>query len=196
MRDELVILQSAFCILLWALVLVHDLRTRRIAILVLLALIVTSLIGQPWPWWIAAAVTLLWPKRDHALLPVAPAIGLGVLTNDIAPAMAIGAGAIAWALGWWGGADAIALLALGLRHGVGGLVAGALAATLAGAALMIARKRPALNFVPVLTEAMFLQKRGEVDIPADSEMPAAAALAVAGLLLEAARIIGLMTYNV
>src|SRR3990172_5577274 len=174
---------------LWALVLIQDLRARRISMLVLVALVVASLIGQPWPWWTAAAMALVWPRR-HALLMVVPAIGLGVVTNTPAPAIALAGGAFAWALGWWGGADAIALLGLGLRHGLSGLLTGSVAIALAGAAVMIVRRRSALGLVLALTEAVFLQKRDEVNIPANAEMPAVARLAVAGILLEAMRVIG------
>jgi len=64
------------------------------------------------------------------------------------------------------------------------------AIALAGAAVMIVRRRSALGLVLALTEAVFLQKRDEVNIPANAEMPAVAALAVAGILLEAMRVIG------
>jgi Flp pilus assembly protein protease CpaA len=175
--------------ILWAVVLVQDLRHRRISMVVLVALTLASLIGQSWPWWVAAGVALAWPRR-YAILMVPVAIGLGAVTNAPASAIGLAGGALAWALGWWGGADAIALLALGLRHGLPGLLAGTVALALAGVAVMIVRRRPILGFVPVLSEATFLQRREDVDIPTDAEMPAAAAMALAGIALEAIRLMG------
>jgi Flp pilus assembly protein protease CpaA len=180
-------------LILWAVVLVQDLRHRRISMVALVALAIASLIGQSWPWWIAVSAALAWPRR-YAMLIVPVAIGLGVVTNAPPPAIALAGGALAWALGWWGGADSIALLALGLRHGLPGLLAGSVTLALAGAAVMIVRRRSALGLVPVLTEAMFLRKQEEdVDIPPNAEMPAAAALAVAGMALEMARLLGGMS---
>ncbi len=182
--SDLTILHAAVTALIWLVVLAQDLRHRRVSIGVLVALTIAGLIGHAWPWCIAAGAALLWPKRDTALLLGVPAVALGVVTNTLAPAIALAGGAFAWALGWWSGADAIALLALGLRAGLPGLIGGSLAVALVGAWVMLVRKRRLISIVPALTEAMFLRKREDADIPAEAEMPAAAALAAAGLVLE------------
>ena len=58
-------------------------------------------------------------------------------------------------------------------------------------ALFDSRRRGDLRVMPaVLIEALSLQAREEIDVPAEAEMPAAVALATAGLLLEAARWLG------
>ena len=44
---------------LWIVVLIGDLRRRRIPIPVLLALMILSLLGQAWLWWLLAGAMLL-----------------------------------------------------------------------------------------------------------------------------------------
>jgi hypothetical protein len=176
--------------LLWLAAMVEDLRRRHVPILVLLALMVSALSDQAWPWWVVTGAMLLWPSRRSALVLVPIALGVGVVTNSSAPAMAIAAGSAAWALGWWGGADSIALAALGLRHGLIGLIVGAIATAIAGLAVMLRRRRAFVGLLSVLPEAIGLQARDSVEIPAEAEMPAAAALAVAGLVLEIGRWVG------
>jgi hypothetical protein len=178
---------------LWMVVLIGDLRRRRIPIPVLLALMILSLIGQAWPWWLLASGMLLWPSRRSAIILAPVALGIGVVTNSPAPAMAIAAGSAAWALGWWGGADSIALAALGLWHGLIGLIVGAIATAIAGLAIMVIRKRAFIGLLSVLPEAISLQARDSVEIPAEAEMPAAAALAVPGMLLSAYPLVILLT---
>lgn len=177
-------------LILWAVVLIQDLRHRRIWLIALAALAVTGLIGQAWPWWLVAGVALMWPKRESALMLAAMAIGLSAVTGESAAGVAIAAGAAAWALGWWGGADSILLMALGLRYGWPGIIAGALFAAGLGLAVMIARGRSLRVMPAVLIEALSLQAREEIDVPAEAEMPAAVALAAAGLLLEVAGWLG------
>jgi Flp pilus assembly protein protease CpaA len=96
--------------------------------------------------------------------------------------VALATGIVAWALSWWGGADGIALLALALRHGLPGTMAGALAAAAMGVALMLRRKRSPWRLAAAVSDVLALKPTGE--IPADAEMPAAAALAVGGLTME------------
>jgi Flp pilus assembly protein protease CpaA len=194
--------------LLWASVLISDLRRRRVPIPVLLALMLLSLIGQAWPWWLLAGGMLLWPSRRSAIVLVPIALGTGVVTNSPAPAMAIAAGSAAWALGWWGGADSIALAALGLWQGLIGLIVGAIATAVAGLLVMVFRamphaplqrgwptrcRRAFVGLLSVLPDAIAWQARDSVEIPAEAEMPAAAALAVPGMLLSAYPLIILLT---
>jgi Flp pilus assembly protein protease CpaA len=186
MTNEFRILHSVFCVVLWMVVLVQDLRARRISMIVLVAFMVASLIGQAWPWWVAGGAALVWPRR-YAMLLAPLAIGLGIVTNAPASSVALAAGALAWALGWWGGADSLLLIALGLRYGWPGIIAGVLFATGLGLAVMIRRGRSLRVMPAMLLEAMSLQAREEIDVPAEAEMPAAVALAAAGLALEATR---------
>ena len=118
--------------LCWLVVLVGDLRCRRIPSLVLLALVAVSLIGQAWPWWVVTGALVLWPGRRSIGVLAPVAIGVGVVLSAPIQGLVLAAGALAWGLNWWGGADSIALVALGLRHGVCGLIAGTLAVTLTG----------------------------------------------------------------
>lgn len=179
--------------LLWAATLVQDLERREISLFVLAALAVLSLVGQDWPWWVAMSAIVLWPSRENASVLVPLVISAGFITGDLVPATAMAAGAVAWGLGWWGGADGIALAALALRTGLPGLVAGSLATMLMGIVLMIARGH---GWKPLLTTAMSSaislqardRKEDDLLIPNDAEMPAAAALAVAGLAMEVMRL--------
>ena len=175
---------------LWVLALVGDLRRRRVPLAVSLALIGLSLIGQPWPWWLLTTALVLWPGR-RGVVSVAPvAIGVGAVLNDPLPGIVLALGALAWGLNWWGGADSIALVALGLRHDLAGVIGGSLAVMVIGLALMVARKRSFVGVLSVLPEALALQPRMGEAVPSDSEMPAVAVLAVAGLLLEIGRLLG------
>ena len=104
--------------------------------------------------------------------------------------MALTAGTTAWALAWWGGADGIVLLALALRCGMAGLVAGSLAAVAMGLALMVVRRRSLQNLLAAVPGVLALRQARAFDegIPARMEMPAAAALAVAGMIVEVIRL--------
>ena len=183
MTDGLMLVPSIALIALWTVTLISDLRHRRIAIPVLLALASLALIGQTWPWWLLTGAMLLWPSRRSAIMLAPIAIGVGVVTNSPAPGMAIAAGSVAWALGWWGGADSIALAALGLRHGLIGVLVGASAVSIAGLLVMLRRRRAFIGLLTVIPEAIALQARDSAEIPAEAELPAAAALAVPGLVL-------------
>lgn len=178
---------------LWMATLAQDLERRVISLFVLAALAVLSLAGRDWPWWVAMSAIVLWPSRENASVLVPLVISAGFITGDLVPAAAMAAGAIAWGLGWWGGADGIALAALALRDGLPGLVAGSLAMMLMGIVLMVVRGR---GWKSLLTTAMpgaislraRDRKEDDLLIPADAEMPAAAALAVAGLAMEVMRL--------
>jgi hypothetical protein len=172
---------------LWIATLAQDLARREVSLLVLIALAITSLLGHAWPWWALTGLALLWPSRERALLLVPWALALGAISGEHAPAVALMAGTTAWALSWWGGADGIALLALALRGGWPGLIAGALVSALLGIALMMARKRSWAGLLAIVPGILTLQAEDE-DIPADAEMPAAAALAVGGLIVEVLRL--------
>lgn len=172
-------------IALWAVVVVQDLTERAVSVFVLVGLALLALMGRPWHWWLLTAVALLWPWREMAMIlpPVALTVGVLSGTESIGPALALSVGVLAWALGWWGAADAVAILALGLRYGQIGLILGAVAAGLASLLLMIARKRSLWSIPNAVPGALSLDVRDE-EIPDDSEIPAAAALAVAGIALE------------
>ena len=135
---------------------------------------ILSLIGQAWPWWLLTSGMLLWPSRRSAIMLTPIALGIGVAMNTPAPAIAIAAGSAAWALGWWGGADSIATAITGLL-------------------VMLFRRRAFIGLLSVLPEAIELKARDSVEIPAEAEMPAAAALAVPGMLLSAYPLIILLT---
>jgi hypothetical protein len=64
------------------------------------------------------------------------------------------AGSAAWALGWWGGADSIALATLGLWQGLIGLIVGAIATAVAGLLVMVFRRRAFIGLLSVLPEAI------------------------------------------
>jgi hypothetical protein len=170
---------------LWTVTIVQDLIRREISAVFLAGLAVLSLLERAWPWWALAGLMLLWPLRwrRQALMLAPVAVTAGLATGEQAPALALAAGSVAWALSWWGGADGIALLALAFRHGMAGLVAGALAAVLVGLALMMVRRRPLRGLLAAVPDALVMgQVKGE--IPPEAEMPAAAALGVAGLVME------------
>lgn len=180
--------QSVVCSVLWALALSGDLRRRHVPLSVLLALILLALIGQTWPWWVLTGTLVLWPGRRSISVLAPVAIGVGAVAGEPIQALVLAAGALAWGLNWWGGADSIALIALGLRHGVSGLIAGTAAVALMGIVIMTVRRRSLAGILSTLPDAINLQPRDTPEIPADAEMPAAAALAVAGLVLELARL--------
>ncbi len=169
---------------LWIATLAQDLARREISLVVLIALAVASLVGHTWPWWLITGLARLWPSRERALLLVPCAMALGALTGEYAPAIAMVAGITAWALSWWGGADGIALLALALRGGMLGLVIGAVVSALLGIVLMVVRRRSLMGLLAAVPGILALRAEDE-DIPAETEMPAAAALAVGGLVVEA-----------
>jgi hypothetical protein len=52
---------------------------------------------------------------------------------------------------------------------------------------MAVRRRSLIGVLSTLPEAISLQPRESIEIPIEAEMPAAAALAVAGLVLEIGR---------
>lgn len=192
MIDGLILAPSIALLALWTVTLISDLRHRSIAIPALLALTVLSLIGQTWPWWLLTSAMLLWPSRRSAILLAPIAIGVGVVTNSPAPGMAIAAGSAAWALGWWGGADSIALAVLALRYGLIGVLVGASAVSIIGLLVMLRRRRTLLGLLTVIPEAIALQARDSAEIPAEAELPAAAVLAVAGLVLEIVTVVSLV----
>ncbi len=174
---------------LWLAVLLADLRWRRIPAVVLAALTLVSLIGWLWLWWVLAGAVLLWPWRKAAIWIAPVALAVGMLTNEPAVATAIAVGCVGWALGWWGGADGIGLLALALRGGWPGLIGGAAAVLIAGLAWMLMRRRPMSSVLSVLPQIARLEPLDTGEIPAESEMPGAAVLAVVGMVVEGARLI-------
>jgi hypothetical protein len=168
-------------LLLWLLVVISDLRWRRVPLPLTLALLLTSLLGQPWPWWVLTALLLVWPKPRSTWF-FWPAALLGWLTNDPSPAIAATVGMIAWGNRWWGGADSLALLALTLQFGPAGMLLGALATCAAGVLVMLKRRRSFNALLPVFEDVAQL-RAAPAKIPAEAELPAAAALATVGIAL-------------
>jgi len=168
---------------LWSLVIIQDVLQREVSVVVLAAMTLVALHGHAWHWWLLSLTTLLWPWRKHAMLLVAGAVGLGCITGEQPPAMALATGLVAWGLGWWGGADGIVLLALALRGGFSGLIAGSVTTALVGGILMLLRRQSAWGLAVALPNAVGLREV-EGGIPPDKEMPAAAAIGAAGLIME------------
>lgn len=178
---------SLLILFLWFLVVVSDLRRRRVPLPLTVALLLLSLLGQPWPWWVLTAMLLIWPK-PHATWFFWPAAMLGWLTNDPSPAIAATIGMIAWGNRWWGGADSLALLALTLQFGLTGMLLGALLTCAAGVIVMLKRRRSFNVLLPVFDDVTQL-RAAPTEIPADAELPVAAALALAGITLN---VVGLL----
>jgi hypothetical protein len=177
---------------LWLAVLIGDLRYRRVAIPVLLASLVVSLIGRPWPWWLITGAMILLPRRwIMSLVPIG--LGAGLLLNDLVPGMAVAVGSWAWAMKWWAGADAIVLVALTLPAGWVGLVMGLVAVLVTAVVLFLKRRQSPASLLLALNEAVRMQSRDTVAIPAESELPAAAVFAVTGIGLNLVGLIGMLT---
>jgi hypothetical protein len=176
---------SVLASLLWIKAIWQDLARRELSVSVLVGLTFLALVGRPWPWWLAAALALAWPWRRWAGLLALAALAAGAATGDRAPVIALATGATAWSLGWWGGADAILMLALALRHGLVGLMGGCLGLVVMGTWLMVRRGRPLRHLLAALPDVV-AQRPVEAEIPDEAEMPAAVALAAAGLVMEGA----------
>lgn len=177
---------------LWLTVLFSDLHYRRVAICVLLALLIVSLIGRPWPWWIVAFAMILLPRQW--IISLAPlGLGVGLLLNDQASGLAIALGIWAWSMKWWAGADAIALVALTLRSSWAGLVAGLIAILVAAVILFMKRRQSPATLMLALDEAIHVQTRATVAIPAESGLPAAAVLAVVGIGLNLGQLFAMLS---
>ena len=180
---------------LWIAAAVQDLRDREVSLFVLAALTLLALDGHSWPWWVLAAAALLWPAsgRPQALTLAPIAVAVGVVTSEMAPAVALAGGIVSWGLGWWGGADGIILFALALRYGLPGLFAGVIVSGVAAVGLMALRRQSAWRVVAAASTALALGRPPEraedldAEIPAVSELPAAATLGAAGLFMEVIR---------
>ena len=104
--------------------------------------------------------------------------------------MAVVLGIWAWSMKWWAGADAIVLVALTLRSGWIGLVAGLVAMLVTAAALFVKRRRSPAALLLALDEVSRRQSRDTMVIPAEADLPAAAVLAVVGLGLNLVWLLG------
>ena len=175
--------------LCWLVTIIHDVKSRKVSTLVLAGLALVALLGQEWPWWVLTGLALLWPLRwrRYALLLVPTALVTGVIMGEPVIATALVVGSIGWALKWWGGADGIVLLALALRHGYEGILAGVIITVALGIVLTVARRRSPLGFVDAAT-GILTQRVLDEDIPPESEIPAAAALATGGLAMEVSKL--------
>lgn len=183
------ILLPAAIVACWLSAAWQDLRQREIALAPLLVLSVVGLPGHAYLWWLVVAVTFLWrwePQRSLIMVPLVFVVG--GITGEYAPTMALVGGLTAWALGWWGGADGVMLTALALRYDLSGLVAGAVVTALFGVAFLIARRK-LVTLVPALADVL-AARPVELTGPGSShnEMPAATALAAAGVMLELIRL--------
>lgn len=190
---------AALALGLWVAAAVQDLKYREISLLVLAGLALAALTGRAlampsaWElvWWIVAGAAFLWPlgQRKKAWLLAIPALIAGVLTGDRGAALGLAVGVSAWSLGWWGGADGVALAVLGLRHGLAGVIAGGVTACAAGLALVALRRQKATrrqrawHVIGGLGDVL-AGKPLEGGIPVEREMPAAAALALGGIVME------------
>lgn len=177
---------------LWVTVLYSDSRFRRVAIPVLLALLIVSLIGRPWPWWIVTFALILLPRQWIISLALI-GLGIGLLLNDLALGVAITLGLWAWSMRWWAGADAIVLVALTLRAGWAGLVAGLVAMLVVAVALFLKRRQPQAALLLAFNEATHMQPRATATIPVESGLPAAAVLAVVGIGLNLVQLIEVLS---
>ncbi|MDR7428000.1 MAG: hypothetical protein QN160_10100 [Armatimonadota bacterium] len=169
---------------LFGIAILEDLRRREVSVPVLLALGLPALIGRPWPWWVAAAVAFLVPRREWALYAVPFPVAAGILAGEAPPAVAMVAGLLAWAFRWWGGADGILLSVLALRYGMEGLWAGTLALAAGGAATLLLRRRSPIGVLGAALDLLSGRAVAEEEIPKASEIPAAAFLGAAGIALE------------
>ena len=171
-----------------------DLRARVVPRAVLGLLALTALWGKAWPWWVATAAAFLIPRREWAVCLLPLPLVTGMFTGEAAPTVALVVGLLAWNFCWWGGADSALLVVLALRHGVPGLWASAAALLVGGLAVLALRRR---SLRSVATVGLSLMVRGptpeDAEIPAGSELPAAAFLGVAGIALEILRMLGVMS---
>ncbi len=171
--------------LCWLVTVIHDVKSREVPTLFLAGLALVALLGRAWPWWVLTGLALLWPPRwrGYALLLTPAALVTGAITGEPVIATALTVGSIGWALKWWGGADGIVLLALALRHGYEGMLVGVIVTVALGIVLTVVRRRSPLGFVDAAT-GILTQRVLDEDIPPESEIPAAAALAAGGLAME------------
>ncbi len=188
MTQALIALIVCFCYLAVAW---QDLRHREIGLAPMLTLTLVSLVGHSVLWWAVAAVLFTWPWRPTWLMASLPLVyAFGWSAGDYGPTLATTAGILAFALRWWGGVDSALLIVVALRYGTTGVFAEALTVAVVGLVLLVARRRlPAL--VPAFTEVL-AARPVELAGPGrpEHEMPAATALAAAGLVLEIARLLG------
>lgn len=171
----------------YALVAWQDLRRREIDLLPLLVLAAGGLLGHSVWWWLLIVVLYAWPwRKETATLLVPLLFVIGWATGEFAPVLALTAGILAWALGWWGGADSVLLATLALRYGLSGLLAGTATAAVFGVIFLIARRQLA-RLLPAMTEVLTARQVVDLTLPPggpDTEMPAATALSAAGIILE------------
>lgn len=169
----------------WLIVAWQDLRKREIALAPLIVLAVVGLPGHAYLWWLVVGVTFFWrwePQRSLVIIPLVFIVGW--VTWEYAPTMALVGGLIAWALGWWGGADGVLLTALALRYDLSGLVAGAVVTAVFGLVFLTARRK-LLALVPALADVLAARPVKLIGPGSPyTEMPAATALAAAGVVLE------------
>jgi len=169
---------------LWILAAIQDLRRREVSMIVLVALSVVALLFYTWPWWVLGGLALLWPWQRRRALVIAPlAIGLGLIECAPLPALVLATSITAWALGWWGGADGIVLLAVSLRYLWPGLVLACAVVGIVAIATMIARKQSLTRIIATIPDVLAHRPRDGAS-PADTEFPAAAVFALVGVALE------------
>ncbi|HNT73486.1 MAG TPA: hypothetical protein PKH77_00565 [Anaerolineae bacterium] len=176
-------LGAAYGVVAW-----QDLRRRALSLWPLLLICALSLLHRnPW-WWPVVGLCVWWPWRKEAAPLMLPAIiGVGWLTGNSAPALVLSAGLVAWAYGWWGGADAALLAALALRYDTAGMVGGGITMAIFGITVLVARQQ-LLTLLPAMTDVL-AARPVTISGPGrpEHEMPAATALAAAGVVLEIVR---------
>ena len=175
-------LGAAYSLVAW-----QDLRRREIGLWAPLLICALSLLTRAPVWWASVGVSVWWPwRKETALLLLPVIIVAGWATGDLAPALSLTSGLAAWAWGWWGGVDAALLAALALRYDAAGMVGGSVTMAVFGIAVLIAR-RQLLTLLPAMTDVLAAQPVAPDLTPAGRaahEMPAATALAAAGVVLE------------
>jgi Flp pilus assembly protein protease CpaA len=180
---------SGAVIACWLMAAWQDLRKREIALVPLIVLSLVGLPGHAYLWWLVVGVTFFWrwePQRSLVIVPLVFIVGW--VTWEYAPTIALVGGLMAWALGWWGGADGVLLTALALRYDLPGLVAGAVVTAVFGLVFLTARRK-LLALVPALADVL-AARPVTLTGPGSphTEMPAATALASAGVVLELIRL--------
>jgi len=181
---------SAIMVLGWTLAAYFDLKERRVPRPILLVIGVLTLLGRHWVWWLSSLLAYFLPINYSIYLLIFPII-IPFLTKEIDPIPAYVTAVLGFYYRWWGGADAMLLLALSLRYGYQGLIASIIALLVGGiAAMAIKRVSPKRVGWTILKLVSFGPEMEGEEIPKESEVPAASFLAVAGLVLEILRVWG------
>lgn len=176
-------------IALWIFSAWWDIKMRTVPRPVLFTMVVLGALGRHWVWWVLTVALLAcparWRKYSWCIVPLA--LLAGNVTGQSGLALTLIAAAVPWSLGWWGGGDSLLLIALGFRHDTRGLVVGAVAMVAVALVVMVARKQSVLCLLPAFQDLMAMRS-AEIGVSPEFELPAAPALALAGLVMEGVRL--------